>query len=88
MLGALSTAADDTAAEAKDRVHEGESNAKIKLRKAKPGAETAKDHAKDAEDSTKAVSARTTRKLRRAARSTKNGVHGAADKLSEKTKTK
>ncbi len=86
LVGASAAAADDTAAEAKDRLHEQESNAKIKARKAKPGKLTAKDHARNAEDSAKAVSARTTRKLRRAGRSTRHGVHGAAEKLSDKTK--
>jgi hypothetical protein len=85
MLGAVSAAADDTAAEAKDRIHESESNAKVKLRQAKPGGESMKDHARDAADKSEAVTARTTRKLRRAGRSTKHGVHGAADKVSDKT---
>jgi hypothetical protein len=88
-LGGLSAAAADTSAQAKDREHQAEIQARMKARSAKDGKltkMTKKQRADQAADAARAGGARVARTYHGAIHSARKGVHHLSKKTEKATK--
>jgi hypothetical protein len=85
-LGGLPAVAADTGAQAKDRAHEAEIDARMKARSDKPGEMSNHERADQAADATRKGEAKAARAYHGAAHSAKKGAHSMSEKAEHATK--